>query len=88
MDPNRAPDEMSGYQRLAMEPLVFARLAGFIARHVPLVEDPLRPRDGSPDARLFEGEIALPDTTMTTIPTRSTVMVMATATLTDGRHFS
>ena len=41
-DPNRAPDEMSGYQRLAMEPLVFARLAGFIAAHVPLQEDPLR----------------------------------------------
>src|SRR5258708_12504296 len=42
IDPNRAPDEMSGYQRIAMEPLVFARLAGFIAAHVPLSEDPLR----------------------------------------------
>ena len=42
IDPNRAPDEMSGYQRLAMEPLVFARLAGFIAAHAPLSEDPLR----------------------------------------------
>ena len=42
IDPSRAPDEMTGYQRLAMEPLVFARLAGFIAAHAPLSEDPLR----------------------------------------------
>ena len=33
---------MTGYQRIAMEPLVFARLAGFIAAHVPLSEDPLK----------------------------------------------
>src|SRR5690242_17676526 len=42
IDPNRAPEEMTGYQRIAMEPLVFARLAGFIAAHVPLSEDPLK----------------------------------------------
>src|SRR5690242_11395466 len=42
IDPNRAPEEMSGYHRMAMEPLVFARLAGFIAAHVSLSEDPLK----------------------------------------------
>src|ERR1700751_3031267 len=40
IDPNRAPDETTGYTRLAMEPLVFARLAGFIAAYVPLSEEP------------------------------------------------
>jgi hypothetical protein len=30
------------YQRLAMQPLVFARLAGFLAGHLALSEDPLR----------------------------------------------
>ena len=52
IDPNRAPDEMSGYQRLAMEPLVFARLAGFIAAHVPLAEDPRHAAVTSPAAPL------------------------------------
>ena|SRR5882724_5047186 len=61
IDPNRAPDEMSGYQRLAMEPLVFARLAGFIAAHVPLVEDPLRRVMEALMLGYSEGEIALPD---------------------------
>ena len=42
LDEKRAPDDMSGYDRMVMEPLVFARLAGFIAAHVPLSEDPLR----------------------------------------------
>ena len=32
VDPNRAPEEMSGDQRVAMEPLVFARLAGLLPR--------------------------------------------------------
>jgi hypothetical protein len=59
-DPNRAPDEMSGYQRLAMEPLVFARLAGFIAAHVPLSEDPLRRVMEALMLGYSEGEIALP----------------------------
>jgi hypothetical protein len=30
------------YERLAMQPLVFARLAGFLAGHLALSEDPLR----------------------------------------------
>jgi hypothetical protein len=42
LDEKRAPEEMTGYDRMVMEPLVFARLAGFIAAHIPLSEDPLR----------------------------------------------
>ena len=38
-DADRAPD---GYQVLAMQSLVMARLAGFLAGHVALNEDPLR----------------------------------------------
>ncbi len=60
IDPNRAPDEMSGYQRLAMEPLVFARLAGFIAAHVPLSEDPLKRLIEALMLGYSEGEIAVP----------------------------
>jgi len=30
------------YEQLAMQPLVFARLAGFLAAHLSLSEDPLR----------------------------------------------
>jgi hypothetical protein len=41
-DPGSAPADVSGYERLTMEPLVFGRLAGFIAAHQPLEEDPLR----------------------------------------------
>jgi hypothetical protein len=61
IDPNRAPDEMSGYQRIAMEPLVFARLAGFIAAHVPLNEDPLRRVMEALMLGYQEGEIAVSD---------------------------
>jgi hypothetical protein len=61
IDPNRAPDEMGGYQRIAMEPLVFARLAGFIAAHVPLNEDPLRRVMEALMLGYQEGEIAAPD---------------------------
>ncbi len=60
MDPNRAPDEMSGAQRIAMEPLVFARLAGFIAAHAPLSEDPLRRLIEALMLGYSEGEIAVP----------------------------
>jgi hypothetical protein len=60
IDPNRAPEEMSGYQRIAMEPLVFARLAGFIAAHVPLAEDPLRRVMEALMLGYSEGEIAVP----------------------------
>ena len=61
IDPNRAPDEMSGYQRIAMEPLVFARLAGFIAAHAPLSEDPLRRVMEALMLGYSEGEIEAPD---------------------------
>jgi|SRR5690348_3627654 hypothetical protein len=60
IDPNRAPDEMSGLQRIAMEPLVFARLAGFIAAHTPLSEDPLRRLIEALMLGYSEGEIAVP----------------------------
>jgi hypothetical protein len=35
-------DAAQRHQRLAMQPLVFARLAGFLAAHRSLSEDPLR----------------------------------------------
>ena len=60
-DENRAPDEMTGYQRVAMEPLVFARLAGFIAAHAPLGEDPLRRVIEALMLGYSEGEIEVPD---------------------------
>ena len=60
IDPNRAPEEMTGYQRIAMEPLVFARLAGFIAAHVPLSEDPLKRLIEAVMLGYSEGEIAVP----------------------------
>jgi len=41
-EPSKAPTEVSGYDRLSMEPLVYARLAGFMAAHLPLEEDPMR----------------------------------------------
>ena len=59
--PIARPMEMSGYQRIAMEPLVFARLAGFIAAHVPLSEDPLRRVMEALMLGYSEGEIAAPD---------------------------
>jgi hypothetical protein len=34
--------ETGAYERLRAQPLVFARLAGFLAAHVSLQEDPLR----------------------------------------------
>ncbi len=35
-------EEGKRYQRLAAQPMVFARLAGFLAAHLSLQEDPLR----------------------------------------------
>jgi hypothetical protein len=35
-------DEGGAYELLRLQPLVFARLAGFLAAHVSLQEDPLR----------------------------------------------
>lgn len=39
---NEQADVAQRYERLAMQPLVFARLAGFLAGHLALSEDPLR----------------------------------------------
>lgn len=41
-EPEDAPENVSGFERLRMEPLVYARLAGFMAAHQPIEEDPLR----------------------------------------------
>jgi hypothetical protein len=41
-NPDSAPDAVSGYERLRMEPLVYARIAGFMAAHQPLDEDPMK----------------------------------------------
>lgn len=41
-DDLRGRDETEAYPRLAMQSLVLARLAGFLAGHVALNEDPLR----------------------------------------------
>jgi len=40
--PENGPAELSGFDRLCMEPLVYARLAGFMAAHQPLEDDPMR----------------------------------------------
>jgi hypothetical protein len=61
IDQTKAPEEMSGYYRIAMEPLVFARLAGFIAAHLPLSEDPLRRVMEALMLGYSEGEVATPD---------------------------
>jgi len=37
-----AAGEGANYQRLSVQPLVFARLAGFLAGHLALDQDPLR----------------------------------------------
>jgi len=60
-DPAKAPEEVGGYDRLAMEPLVFARLAGFIAAHLPLHEDPLKRTIEALMTGYSEGEIELRD---------------------------
>jgi hypothetical protein len=59
-DHTKVPDSVSGYDRLAMEPLVFARIAGFMAAHMPLSEDPLRRVLEALMTGYAEGEIALP----------------------------
>lgn len=59
LDDRRVPEEMTGYQRLCMEPLVFARLAGFIAAHMPLHEDPLKRTLEALMLGYSEGEVAL-----------------------------
>ena len=56
----RTPEGVEDYDRLAMEPLVFARLAGFMAAHLPLHEDPLRRVIEALMTGYAEGEIAVP----------------------------
>ena len=58
-DEDRTPEEVSGYERLKMEPLVYARLAGFMAAHQPLDEDPLRCLIEALMTGYAEGEAAL-----------------------------
>jgi hypothetical protein len=41
-DADRSDEDPSGYARVAMQSLVLARLAGFLAGHVALQEDPMR----------------------------------------------
>ena len=61
VDDRKPPKEMDPYQRLSMEPLVFARLAGFMAAHLPLQEDPLKRIMEAMMLGYAEGEIAVPD---------------------------
>ena len=58
-DPEPAPADTSGYDRLCMEPLVFARIAGFMAAHQPLEDDPLRRLIEALMTGYSEGEDAL-----------------------------
>ncbi len=59
-DHNEAPADVDVYERFAMEPLVFARLAGFMAAHMPLNTDPLRSLIDALMTGYSEGEILLP----------------------------
>ena len=58
-DPDAAPADTSGYERLCMEPLVFARIAGFMAAHQPLEDDPMRRLMEAVMTGYTEGEDAL-----------------------------
>jgi hypothetical protein len=60
-DNTSAPETVGGYERLAMEPLVFARLAGFMAAHLPLHEDPLKRVMEALMIGYSEGEIEIPN---------------------------
>jgi len=57
--PEKAPEDVTGYQRLCMEPLVFARVAGFMAAHQPLEGDPLRRLIEALMTGYAEGEAAM-----------------------------
>jgi hypothetical protein len=59
-DHTKAPDGVGGFERLAMEPLVFARIAGFMAAHLPLHEDPLKRVLEALMMGYAEGEIEIP----------------------------
>ncbi len=58
-DGESAPADMRGYDRLCMEPLVFARIAGFMAAHQPLEDDPMRRLIEAVMTGYSEGEAAL-----------------------------
>ncbi len=58
-DGESAPADTSGYDRLCMEPLVFARIAGFMAAHQPLEDDPMRRLIEAVMTGYSEGEDAL-----------------------------
>jgi len=59
-DYTKGPEGVGGLERLAMESLVFARLAGFMAAHLPLHEDPLKRVIEALMTGYAEGEIELP----------------------------
>ncbi|MCH8858260.1 MAG: hypothetical protein IID54_01620 [Proteobacteria bacterium] len=60
-DETNTSEEVDSYQRLSMEPLVLARIAGFMAAHLPLYEDPLRRVIDAMMVGYSEGEIEVPD---------------------------
>jgi hypothetical protein len=53
--------QVSGYERLCMEPLVYVRLAGFMAAHQPLEDDPLRRLIEALMTGYAEGEASMTD---------------------------
>ncbi|MFB3112875.1 MAG: hypothetical protein ACE10G_12655 [Gemmatimonadales bacterium] len=58
---DRESKEVSAYERLCMEPLVYARLAGFMAAHQPLADDPLRRLIEAVMTGYAEGEAVMSD---------------------------
>jgi hypothetical protein len=56
-----AAEEEQRYDVLAMQPLVFARLAGFLAAHLSLQEDPLRKTIEALMLGYAEAETIMPD---------------------------
>ena len=65
---NGAPQAVSGYDRLRMEPLVYARIAGFMAAHQPLDEDPLKRLIEAMMTGYAEGEAMLAQPELTSRP--------------------
>jgi hypothetical protein len=59
-DHTKTPEGVDHYDRFAMEPLVFARLAGFMAAHQPLHDDPLKRVIEALMMGYAEGEIEVP----------------------------
>jgi len=61
MRDGEAAEEEQRYDVLAMQPLVFARLAGFLAAHLSLQEDPLRKTIEALMLGYAEAETIVPD---------------------------